>query len=67
MTETDTIGEKLSALVDGELNGVEYGHAVDAIHLSPELKQRWMRYHIAADALKNNLPHALIRPEFSAA
>ncbi len=66
MTETDTIGEKLSALVDGELNGVEYGHAVDAINLSPELKQRWMRYHIAADALKNSLPHALLKPDFSA-
>jgi sigma-E factor negative regulatory protein RseA len=66
MTESEMNGEKLSALVDGELNGVEYGHAVDAIHLSPELKQRWMRYHIAADALKKSLPSALLQPGFSA-
>jgi len=66
MTETEMNGEQLSALVDGELNGVEYGHAVDAINLSPELKQRWMRYHIAADALKKGLPPALLKPDFSA-
>jgi sigma-E factor negative regulatory protein RseA len=65
MTETETMGERLSALVDGELSGAEYDHAVDAIHLSPELNQRWMRYHIAADALKNSLPHALLKPDFS--
>ena len=66
MTETEMNGELLSALVDGELHGVEYGHAVDAIHLRPELKQRWKRYHIAADALKKGLPPALLKPDFSA-
>jgi len=66
MTESEMNGEKLSALVDGELSGVEYGHTVDAINLSPELKQRWMRYHIAADALKKSLPPALLKPDFSA-
>lgn len=66
MTETDINGERLSALVDGELKGIEYGPAVDAIHISPHLKQRWMRYHIAADAVKKNLPPVLLKPDFSA-
>ena len=65
MTETEMNGEKLSALVDGELNGAEYGQALDAINLSPELRRRWMRYHTASDALKNSLPAALIKPDFS--
>lgn len=66
MTETEKNGERLSALVDGELSGIEYAHAVDAIHLSPELKLRWKRYHIAADALKKGLPPALLKSDFSA-
>ena len=66
MTETEMNGEALSALVDGELSGVEYGHAVDAINLSPEFKQRWVRYHIASDALKKSLPPALLKPDFAA-
>ncbi len=65
MTETEMNGERLSALVDGELNGTEYGQALDAINLSPELRQRWMRYHTASDALKNSLPAALLKPDFS--
>lgn len=65
MTETEMNGEKLSALVDGELNGAEYGQALDAINLSPELRQRWMRYHTASDALKKSLPAALLKPDFS--
>lgn len=65
MTETESIGEKLSALVDGELTGVEYGSVVDTIHSSSELKQRWMRYHIAADALKKGLPPTLLKPDFA--
>lgn len=65
MTETEMNGERLSALVDGELNGAEYGQALDAINLSPELRQRWMRYHTASDALKNSLPAALLKPDFS--
>ena len=65
MTETEMNGERLSALVDGELNGAEYGQALDAINLSPELRQRWMRYHTASDALKNSLPTALLKPDFS--
>ncbi len=65
MTETEMNGERLSALVDGELNGAEYGQALDAINLSPELRQRWMRYHTASDALKKSLPAALLKPDFS--
>lgn len=64
--ETEMNGERLSALVDGELSKVEYRPAVDAINESPELKQRWMRYHLAADALKKSLPPALLKSEFSA-
>lgn len=65
MTETEMNGERLSALVDGELNGAEYGQALDAINLSPGLRQRWMRYHTASDALKKSLPAALLKPDFS--
>lgn len=66
MTETAMNGEALSALVDGELNGSEYESVLDAINLSPELKQRWVRYHIASDALKKSLPPALLKPGFAA-
>ncbi len=66
MTETAMNGEALSALVDGELNEVEYGNILDAINREPELKQRWVRYHIAADALKKGLPPALLKPDFAA-
>ena len=65
MTETETNGERLSALIDGELTGVEYGHAIDEIQLKPELKQRWKRYHIASDGLKKSLPPALLKTDFS--
>ena len=64
--ETEMNGERLSALVDGELSKAEYGPAVDAINQSPELKQRWMRYHLGADVLKKSLPPVLLKPEFSA-
>lgn len=65
MTETEMNGERLSALVDGELNGAEYGQALDVLSVSPELRQRWMRYHTASDALKKGLPAAGLKSDFS--
>jgi len=65
MTETEINGERLSALVDGELTQAEYRDAVEAIHQSAELKHRWMRYHLATDALKNSLPPAIVKPDFA--
>lgn len=66
MTEIEITEDQLSALVDGELSPAEYRQVLNAINTRPELKQRWMRYHLAADALKNNLPPAVMKPGFSA-
>lgn len=62
---SDLAGERISALVDGELSSVEYEHAVRAVEQDVELKRRWERYHIAADSLKNNLPPVITKSNFA--
>lgn len=50
--------EQLSALMDGELDVIEIGHAFKTLcsDNAAEEKARWHRYHLIGDALKNNLP-----------
>lgn len=45
-------GELLSALVDGELSDAEIQQLLEVA--SPELLQRWSRYHLAKDAINQH-------------
>lgn len=47
--------DRVSALADGELDDTEMEAAVDAIGRDPGLAERWHRYHLISDALRNNL------------
>ena len=54
MAEHDV--ELLSALKDGELNEQDATELLGNISNDAELRQRWQRYHLIGDALRNNLP-----------
>lgn len=46
--------EKLSALMDGELDGQHADRAIKAITEEEELKQVWDAYHLIGDAMRAN-------------
>jgi len=46
--------EKLSALMDGELDGQHAQRAINAIADEEELKQVWDAYHMIGDAMRAN-------------
>jgi sigma-E factor negative regulatory protein RseA len=48
--------EQVSALVDGEASGGEINGAISALLSDAALRERWSRYHLISDALRNNLP-----------
>lgn len=48
--------EQVSALVDGEIAGSEIDGAIGTLLSDPTLRERWSRYHLVSDALRNNLP-----------
>ena len=48
--------EQVSALVDGEVSGSEINGAVSALLSDPALRERWSRYHLISDTLRNNRP-----------
>lgn len=56
--------EKLSALVDGELDETDVHLLLDRLRDDPGLAERWSRYHLINDALRNNLP-ATVTPDFA--
>lgn len=56
MAEHDV--ELLSALKDGELGEQDASRLLGAISNDAGLRQRWHRYHVIGDALRNNLPPA---------
>ncbi len=53
---SDELREKLSALVDGELDDVEAVELLDRMSHETALKEVWQRYHLVSDALRNHLP-----------
>lgn len=53
---SDELREKLSALVDGELDDADSVHVLDRIAREPALKALWERYHLVSDVLRNHLP-----------
>lgn len=48
--------QQISALVDGEVAEHELTPLLARIQSNPELRERWTRYHLISDALRNNLP-----------
>jgi len=46
--------EKLSALMDGELDGQLADRTIKAITEEEELKQVWDAYHLIGDAMRDN-------------
>ena len=56
--------EKLSALVDGELDETDVHLLLDRLRDDPGLAERWSRYHLINDTLRNNLPET-VAPDFA--
>ena len=52
---TDTMTERISALLDSELSSGEQGNTVDQLHRQEELKQTWDRYHLIGDAIRGEV------------
>ncbi len=61
---TNLSDERLSSLIDGELDDTQRRHAMDALDSDAEARDRWERFHLASDALHGNLPDA-IDPRFA--
>ena len=61
---TNLSDERLSSLLDGELDDTQQRHAIDALGGDAEARDRWERFHLASDALHGNLPDA-IDPQFA--
>lgn len=50
------LDERISALIDDEVGAFEARRLVDEVLASPEMRDRWTRYHLMGDALRNTLP-----------
>ena len=48
--------ERLSAFVDGELEGPARDGIVDALYEDPELRRTWERFHLIGDAMRGTGP-----------
>lgn len=53
---TDQFDEKISSLVDGELDDTEHQQTVNKILADEEKCCCWERYHLISSAMKRNLP-----------
>jgi sigma-E factor negative regulatory protein RseA len=51
--------EQLSSFMDGELDHTSHEQIIKNISSDQQLKNRWERYHLISDSLKNNLPASL--------
>lgn len=51
----ESMKEKISAMLDGELPEHEITEVLDAIKHDPELQAMWQRYHVAGAALRGDL------------
>ena len=52
----DQIGERISCLVDGELDGLDHHESLKSLVSDKEGRQRWEHYHLISDVLKRKLP-----------
>jgi len=48
--------ERVSALVDSELTSFESRRLINELEKSPALKERWGRYHLIGDVLRDEMP-----------
>lgn len=48
--------ELLSALKDGELDEQQTARLLSRLTEDPALRQRWHRYHLVGDVMRNNIP-----------
>lgn len=55
----NTMKEKLSALMDGELDQDDMQQSIRELRSDSECRNCWDQYHVIGDALRNNLPPAL--------
>ena len=55
MNEPDT-NERISALVDGELEGSARNRAMEALYASPEQRRAWARFHLIGDVMRHAGP-----------
>lgn len=53
---TNQFDERISSLLDGELDEQERQQTLTALEKNAELRNRWERYHLASDAIRRNLP-----------
>jgi sigma-E factor negative regulatory protein RseA len=53
---TNQFDERISSLLDGELDEQERQQTLTVLEKNPELRGRWERYHLASDAIRHNLP-----------
>lgn len=61
-TGTEQSGERISSLVDGELDDqLEIDSCLDHLVTNKEASHCWERYHLIADTLKRNLPRVIDR------
>ena len=56
MTTMNRQDEHLSALVDGETERFETRRIVDSLLENPELRERWARYHLIGEAVRQEQP-----------
>jgi sigma-E factor negative regulatory protein RseA len=56
---TNPSDERISALLDGELDASEQQTAVDELLARDEHRKAWGRYHLISDTLKRSLPGAI--------
>lgn len=61
---TDSLDEKISALLDGELSEFEFRSVLKDLEADESRRKRLERYQLTSDALQRNLPPA-IDPQFS--
>jgi sigma-E factor negative regulatory protein RseA len=56
---TNPSDERISALIDGELDVYEQQKAVDELLAHDENRKAWGRYHLISDTLKHSLPTSI--------
>jgi len=51
----DTRDERVSALMDGELDGRDIDSTIDDLAQDAEMADRWNHYHLISDSLRNDI------------
>ncbi|MDH3513387.1 MAG: sigma-E factor negative regulatory protein [Gammaproteobacteria bacterium] len=64
MNNVSDMKEKLSALVDNELDDLDERHVMTALAENTELRNTWERYHLLRSALRQDMD-AVVPPEIA--